>query len=522
MILLLAMLSSQAFSQTSSLFYAGKEEGMTITSGGLFHADGMTIIPSEDFNLNNTVISRVSSSTAKLANQASRVYQFSNPSTSFTGSLSMNYLDSELNGLNEQNLQIFIFSPNKWHRQSTNNDLPNNTLSSKVSKLSLSEITSAVFIPNLSPTSSSIAENTPAGSKVIELSGTDENLFGEEFTYSLVSGAGSADNAAFKINGSELQTYAPLDFEVKKVYSLRLRATDIYGRFDEKIHTVTIIDVNEAPAAIAISKSNLYEMNLLNQLVGTLSTTDQDAGDSHSYSLIAGAGATDNAAFNVSGNQVRASLVFNFSNKSSYSIRIRSTDKGGLSFDQVYTVTISQLPTLTGTGNDYGSKVQTAASTSPKISKGFTSNLNVSGVDIVSYNWNATSNLSSTTVYNPVAKPSQTQTYTVTVTNRFGSSTSLSITVEVMEDFNITANNILTPNGDGENDKWIIENLSSYPNNNLIIMDRSSRVIYRKTNYANEWDGFYNGSALPADTYYFILNFDSGKSSKKGFITIVH
>ena len=94
-----------------------------------------------------------------------------------------------------------------------------------------------------------------------------------------------------------------------------------------------------------------------------------------------------------------------------------------------------------------------------------------------------------------------------------------------MEDWNIVANNILTPNGDGQNDKWLVDNLSSYPNNQLIIMDRSSRVIYRKTGYANDWDGMFNGAPLPPDTYYFVLTFDSPsgkKVSKEGYITIVN
>jgi gliding motility-associated-like protein len=163
------------------------------------------------------------------------------------------------------------------------------------------------------------------------------------------------------------------------------------------------------------------------------------------------------------------------------------------------------------------------ASTTPKISKGFTSKLILSGSDIVSYDWSPSASLSPANTYNPVAKPSQTQSYSVTVTNVYGSTTTLSITVEVMEDVVITANNILTPNGDGENDNWTIENLSSYPNNQLIIVDRSKRVIYRKTGYANDWNGLYNGSALPPDTYYYILIFDSAsgkKVSKKGFITI--
>jgi trimeric autotransporter adhesin len=523
-ILFLVLISSQAFSQSGPLISVGSEEAMTITAGGILHADGLSITPTQDFTLSTTSLSLASASTAKLSNQVSRVYQFSSPSASFTGSLNMNYLDSELNGLSEQDLQLFVFNPSKWYRQVTQTDVTNNSLSSTIASLSLGEVTSAVFMPNLILTASSIAENSPLGSKVIDLIGTNENLSGEQFTYTLVSGTGSTDNTSFKITGSELQTNTALDFEKKKSYSVRLRVTDGYGRFDEKVLAITINDVNETPSALAITKSNLYESNTINQLVGALSTTDQDAGDSHTYSLVSGVGSTDNAAFNVSGNQIRASQVYSFSSKNNYSIRVRTTDKGGLSFEKVYTVSISELPTLTGTGNEFGIQFQAVASTTPKISKGFTSKLNVSGIDMVSYNWSPSASLSSTNTYNPVAKPSQTQSYSVTVTNIYGSSTTLSITVEVMEDWNIVANNILTPNGDGQNDKWEIDNLSSYPNNQLMILDRSSRVIYKKSGYANDWDGLFNGAPLPADTYYYILTLDSSgkKVSKKGFITIVY
>ena len=522
-ILFLSLITSQAFSQTGELISFGSSEEMTITAGGIMHADGLSITPTEDFTLGTNSLSLVPASTAKLSNQVSRVYQFSNPSALFSGSLSMNYSDSQLNGLTEQNLQLFIYNPSSWYRQVTQTDATNNSSSSSISRLSLGEIVAAEFKPNLILAASAIAENSPLGSKVVNLVGTDENLTGEQFTYSLVSGTGSTDNSAFRITGSEFQTNTALDFETKKTYSARLRVTDGYGRFDEKSLSININDVNETPSALAINKSNLYESNTINEIVGVLSTIDQDAGDSHTYSLVSGVGSTDNAAFNVSGNQIRASQVYSFSTKNSYSIRVRATDKGGLSFEKVYTVSVSQMPTLTGTGNEYGTQLQTIASTTPKISKGFTSQLIVSGSDVASYNWSPSASLSSTSIYNPIAKPSQTQSYSVRVTNVYGSSTTLSITVEVMEDFKVVATNLLTPNGDGQNDKWEIENLSSYPNNQLFIMDRSGRVIYLKKDYANDWDGLYNGAPLPSDTYYFLLTFDSASGitvSKRGYITI--
>ena len=280
--------------------------------------------------------------------------------------------------------------------------------------------------------------------------------------------------------------------------------------------------MNEVPTALALSKANIFESNVINQNIGLLSTADPDEGDTHTYSLVPGIGSTDNAAFNVSsGNEIRASQVFNFSVKNSYSIRVRSTDKAGLFIEKVFIISISEKPVITGTGNEFGSNIQTAPSGSPKISKGFTSKLNVSGSDLVSFSWSPAESLNSTNTPNPVAKPLQTQTYSVTVTNRFGSVIILSITVEVMIDYNLVANNILTPNGDNENDRFVIDNLINYPVNKLQIFDRQGRVVYTQSNYLNNWDGQYNGNFLPQDTYYYLIVFDNGAGKKTGFISLI-
>jgi gliding motility-associated-like protein len=85
----------------------------------------------------------------------------------------------------------------------------------------------------------------------------------------------------------------------------------------------------------------------------------------------------------------------------------------------------------------------------------------------------------------------------------------------------LVANNMITPNGDGKNDVWIVKNIHLYPNNELKIYDREGRVVYTKIGYDNTWDGLYNGNPLPEDTYYYILTIDSGKAKKTGFVSIV-
>jgi gliding motility-associated-like protein len=61
--------------------------------------------------------------------------------------------------------------------------------------------------------------------------------------------------------------------------------------------------------------------------------------------------------------------------------------------------------------------------------------------------------------------------------------------------------NALTPNGDGSNDVFYIENIERYPNNRIIIYNRWGNQVYTATGYNNDWDG----ADLPEATYYYIL-----------------
>ena len=85
----------------------------------------------------------------------------------------------------------------------------------------------------------------------------------------------------------------------------------------------------------------------------------------------------------------------------------------------------------------------------------------------------------------------------------------------------LEATNMITPNGDGKNDLWIVKNLEHFPVNELMVYNREGKVVYSKVGYDNSWDGTYNGRALIEDTYYYILTIDSGKKVLKGFVSVV-
>lgn len=84
----------------------------------------------------------------------------------------------------------------------------------------------------------------------------------------------------------------------------------------------------------------------------------------------------------------------------------------------------------------------------------------------------------------------------------------------------LAANNILSPNGDGINDKLVFKNISAYSNNGIKIFDAGGKLLYSKNNYNNEWDGTYRGEYLETGTYYYILE-SSESTIKKGLFTIV-
>lgn len=82
-------------------------------------------------------------------------------------------------------------------------------------------------------------------------------------------------------------------------------------------------------------------------------------------------------------------------------------------------------------------------------------------------------------------------------------------------------NNILSPDGDGVNDVWLVKYIEDFPNNELTVFDRTGRVVYQKNGYDNTWDGSVNGRPLSEDTYYYVLTVDSGKKQITGYISVV-
>jgi len=81
--------------------------------------------------------------------------------------------------------------------------------------------------------------------------------------------------------------------------------------------------------------------------------------------------------------------------------------------------------------------------------------------------------------------------------------------------------NTFSPNGDGFNDTWIIENLILYTEAKLKVYNRWGDIVYSSTGYDTPWEGRSVGTILPAAVYYYVLNVDEIGENYAGSVTIV-
>ncbi|MCE3279860.1 MAG: Ig-like protein, partial [Bacteroidetes bacterium] len=130
--------------------------------------------------------------------------------------------------------------------------------------------------------------------------------------------------------------------------------------------------------------------------------------------------------------------------------------------------------------------------------------------------------LNSTTVPNPLAGPAETTTYQLVGTDVNGCTDKDSVMITVIADFNVTISNIMTPNEDGYNDRFIIQNLENYPNTKVTIVNRSGTVVFTSDNYDNNWNGGVQkgtdsyGNTVADGTYYYFIEFEGSDKVYKG------
>jgi uncharacterized delta-60 repeat protein len=197
-----------------------------------------------------------------------------------------------------------------------------------------------ISLPNPFGADALIAEN--AANVSVATFGTIDPDAGDAFRYSVRPGGDGAD---FRIVSNRLLVGPNgLDFEAAATRSVTIRTTDAAGSFFDKTFTIRLLDINEAPTNVVLSNLSVTE-NSPNTVVGTLTTIDQDAADSFTYTLLVWTAdgvqeVMDNGQFVISGDQLLVGAN-GLEYGSNPGVFVRTADADGLSYDALLFVTVT-------------------------------------------------------------------------------------------------------------------------------------------------------------------------------------
>ncbi|HTO36941.1 MAG TPA: gliding motility-associated C-terminal domain-containing protein, partial [Brumimicrobium sp.] len=119
--------------------------------------------------------------------------------------------------------------------------------------------------------------------------------------------------------------------------------------------------------------------------------------------------------------------------------------------------------------------------------------------------------------------------YILVAQNSNGCFVEMDVTLSV-DICNINITEVFSPNGDGKNDYFVVENLSMYPNSELWIYNKWGAEVYNSSDYLNDWNGQSQNALnigeeeLPEGTYYYVLKLGGDISTPnagnvyKGFV----
>jgi len=173
--------------------------------------------------------------------------------------------------------------------------------------------------------------------------------------------------------------------------------------------------------------------------------------------------------------------------------------------DTITVTVISFSPQLANAGED------------KTLCKGENVTLGSSPCSNCTYQWQPFNNLSNSTIAQPIATPSQTTTYLLIMTDCVppcAKTTTDSVNVFVNDCTEpVEVYNIFTPNNDGLNETFYVNNLPT--NSRLIVFNRWGSKVYESSNYNNNWDG----GKVPDGTYYYLLTLPD-KKTFHGFVEI--
>ena len=119
---------------------------------------------------------------------------------------------------------------------------------------------------------------------------------------------------------------------------------------------------------------------------------------------------------------------------------------------------------------------------------------------------------------NEIAHAVPNKTYTIRIKDEAGCINDTTFTVQP---YDLIIPEYFTPQSDGCNDTWKIINLTKYSHVNVTIFDRYGKKLFEAKTSDQEWDGTYNGYALPSEDYWYVVKIYDIGAIYSGHFTLI-
>lgn len=141
----------------------------------------------------------------------------------------------------------------------------------------------------------------------------------------------------------------------------------------------------------------------------------------------------------------------------------------------------------------------------------------------IDYTWTPPEGLSDPNIANPIAKPTQTTKYVLVVVDANDCTDTDTVLVSVDQSTSIPVHNMLTPNGDGFNDKWDLSTVPDIENAKIYVFNRWGWEVFKaEDGYKNDWEGTSEGELLTDGSYLYVIEFDDdSKEPLRGTLQII-
>lgn len=378
-----------------------------------------------------------------------------------------------------------------------------------------------------------VFENTIA---VMTVTASDPDA-GDKLRFSITGGADALEFTIDSISGAltfvtSPDYEVPTDADTDNIYEVAVIVRNYSGLIDIQTIDVKVMDANDPPTDIILSKSDVDENMPEGTSVGTLTSIDEDVSDNHMYTI----GGDDVTFFSVSNDILITTAFFNYTTRQAYSIVITTTDGQGASFSKAFTITVNNIndpPVILNADNAPADTLifDAVENETTRVCLTVTDPDNDSTTISVLQSVNGLGILLATGKncfdYTPVNDFLGKEVLFVTVCDNGEPSMcdTVYVTMNVAPDFALSQ--VISPNGDGINDTWVISGLERFPENKVIIFNRWGDIVYKARGYDNVdivWDGDYNNGksskgGVPAGTYFYIIELGNG-SKLTGFIVL--